>query len=329
MKAPGVYKIQRVGTDQCYVGSSVNMQKRWQAHRLELKNGTHHAAYLQNAWAKYGALAFEFEVLEVCHATGDLKEVLAIREQHWIDALQPRFNTLKAAYSTLGFRHAPGSIAKMIGRTHTPETREKLRAAQTGVKRSPESVEKSRKAQIGRVKSTEETAKTVATRRANGGYSVTAEVREKISEKLKGKPLSPERVESLKGRVTSEETRKKLSAARTGMKATPEAIENCKKAWTPERRAAVSAQLKGRKMSAEELERRKNISQETREKLRQAALGKVRTEEAKAKMRKPKSPEHAANIRAVLAARNAKPVDEATREKMRASAKARWASANV
>lgn len=36
MKQAGIYKIARIGTDQCYVGSSYWVGKRWATHRPEV-----------------------------------------------------------------------------------------------------------------------------------------------------------------------------------------------------------------------------------------------------------------------------------------------------
>lgn len=43
-----------------YIGSSINVEKRFIQHRSKLTRGKHHCQHLQNAWAKYGSGAFEF-----------------------------------------------------------------------------------------------------------------------------------------------------------------------------------------------------------------------------------------------------------------------------
>jgi group I intron endonuclease len=63
-----------------YVGSTSNISKRWSRHRQELSDGTHRNKHLQAAWAKYGAEAFDWRILELCPA-----EVRIEREQHYID----------------------------------------------------------------------------------------------------------------------------------------------------------------------------------------------------------------------------------------------------
>ena len=62
----GVYMIRNTINDKLYIGKSVNVKKRFQEHRHELRLGRHHNVYLQNAWDKYGEGAFEFLLLEEC-----------------------------------------------------------------------------------------------------------------------------------------------------------------------------------------------------------------------------------------------------------------------
>ena len=61
----GIYAIVHIETGRKYVGSAVNLTKRWNIHRHGLRNKKHHSAALQRAWDKYGEAAFSFEVLEV------------------------------------------------------------------------------------------------------------------------------------------------------------------------------------------------------------------------------------------------------------------------
>ena len=89
MKTNGIYKITNNETGEFYVGSSKNIERRWREHKRP------------SAWKKYpnnrmyqdmkmfGTDAFTLEVLEEC-------ENLVEREQHWIDALKPTYNTVKA-----------------------------------------------------------------------------------------------------------------------------------------------------------------------------------------------------------------------------------------
>ncbi len=52
-----VYTIKNVINNKIYIGSAVNIKKRWHEHRNLLNNNNnnkHHSPILQNAWNKYG-----------------------------------------------------------------------------------------------------------------------------------------------------------------------------------------------------------------------------------------------------------------------------------
>ena len=79
-KVIAVYKITCTVNSKVYIGSSVNVYKRWHNHRYELNNNKHHSPYLQNAWNKYGKENFIFEIVEKNNA-----DVIIGREQVWMD----------------------------------------------------------------------------------------------------------------------------------------------------------------------------------------------------------------------------------------------------
>lgn len=71
----GIYKITNILNNKCYIGQSINIERRWEEH---LYRNTH-CTFLRYAIAKYGKDAFTFEVLEEC-SQNQLNE----REQYWI-----------------------------------------------------------------------------------------------------------------------------------------------------------------------------------------------------------------------------------------------------
>jgi group I intron endonuclease len=79
--ASGVYQIRCIPTGKIYVGSAVDLFKRWEQHRRTLRKGEHRNRYLQHAWDKYGEKQFVFEILEFV----DVSHLLEI-EQEWIDS---------------------------------------------------------------------------------------------------------------------------------------------------------------------------------------------------------------------------------------------------
>ncbi len=96
----GVYTITCRPTGKQYVGSAGrSMRIRFNRHRSLLSKGIHHCAPLQNAWNKYGADAFTFAPVLICH--GDLA---VFYEQLTIDALNPRFNVARTAGSRRGVK---------------------------------------------------------------------------------------------------------------------------------------------------------------------------------------------------------------------------------
>lgn len=72
---------------------------------------------------KYGYAKFSLEVLEYCPVENILE-----REQYYLDLLKPKYNILKTAGSTLGYKHSEETIAKFKLRRHTEDTLEKFRS---------------------------------------------------------------------------------------------------------------------------------------------------------------------------------------------------------
>ena len=88
MKIIGIYKIQsKIKSYSFYVGSSVNITRRWREHLAYLKKNIHYNPKIQNHYNKYGVEDFEFSVLEECSINK-----LLDREQVYIDLLEPYFN---------------------------------------------------------------------------------------------------------------------------------------------------------------------------------------------------------------------------------------------
>lgn len=111
----GVYLIQSTRDDRIYVGSSVNIAKRFAGHLSDLRKKKHPNSKLQNFVNKYGIDFLEFYVLKRCSS-----DVLVDREQYYIDTLSPEFNICRRAGSVLGIKRSKESIEKtrraLIGR---------------------------------------------------------------------------------------------------------------------------------------------------------------------------------------------------------------------
>jgi group I intron endonuclease len=122
----GIYSILQLSTALHYVGSAVELRRRWDRHKSDLNAGRHHNRKLQRSWNKYGSDDFRFDVLEACD-----ESVLIDREQFWLDATLPFFNVLRQAYSMTGYKHSNeaklknSKAAKLMWDSMTSEQREK------------------------------------------------------------------------------------------------------------------------------------------------------------------------------------------------------------
>ena len=136
-----IYKIQNLITNEIYVGSALNFQKRKWSHLHKLRHNKHHSPILQNSWNKNGEINFNFIVIEEV----DIKENLIIREQYYIDTLLPKYNCSKIAGSPLGVKHTLQSRLNMskshLGKTLTPESIKKRTKTVLGSKRSKETID--------------------------------------------------------------------------------------------------------------------------------------------------------------------------------------------
>lgn len=195
----GIYKITNKQNKKFYIGSSVNIEMRWYAHKSYLRRNVHANQHLQNAWNKYGEDNFIFSILL------ETEEVSLLNEE------QKLIDESGCCSREIGYNKSLVAGSPMKNRKHSLETIEKLRKKSTGRKHSPETIEKIRNKHIGR--------------------KASQESRKRMSDAKKGK--APKcAFESM-----STEGRKKLSelaSARTGHKntnsrLTPEQVENMRK----------------------------------------------------------------------------------------------------
>lgn len=114
----GVYKITNKINGKCYIGSSVDIKKRWREHRARSVITTNnykntYYSHLYCAFRKYGRDNFEYEVLEELENESDLLE----RERYWYFYYKPEYN-----------RMIPDRVGVCCGRKHTQETKDKIKA---------------------------------------------------------------------------------------------------------------------------------------------------------------------------------------------------------
>lgn len=123
----GVYEIRNIMNGHKYIGSSVNVPRRWAEHKRKLNANEHHSIALQRAWNKYGADNFTFEILE---EVAD-KISCVSREQAWLDKCTPEYNIAPNA-------NTPG------GCVVSAETRKKLSESGKRLAQNPEYASKMR-----------------------------------------------------------------------------------------------------------------------------------------------------------------------------------------
>lgn len=232
----GIYSIRNVENGKVYVGSAVNINRRWQEHRSGLKRGVHGNDRLKKAWGKYGESCFEFTILEKIEDIGQLVE----REQFWID-------DMNATDKNIGYNICPVAGKTCLGVKRSEETKAKMSAAQKGKPRSLEQRAKIAATLKGRSPSPETVAKLAA---SNTGKRHTPETRAKISASHIGIRQTESAKAKLsiagKGRFVSSETRLKLSLTRMGHTVSEET------------RAKISAFHKGRKHTPEQIAKHAN-----------------------------------------------------------------------
>lgn len=80
----GIYKIKNLINGKCYIGQSIDINRRWRQHRTDYKDGT---VTLYQAIKKYGLSNFSFEVIEECSI-----DELDDREIYWINYYDSYYN---------------------------------------------------------------------------------------------------------------------------------------------------------------------------------------------------------------------------------------------
>jgi group I intron endonuclease len=208
----GVYLITNTANGKRYIGSSLNIERRWNQHRRALRINKHSNAHLQAAWRKYGELVFKFELL--C-----LTDQLCQVEQAFLAAWEPEYNIAKDTVAPMrGQKFTAEHRAKIglahKGFVHSEESKRKMSIGHKGWNPSTNTREKMSSAHKGSSLSEETRAKIGI---GNKGKTLSVEARAKISAANKGKPSQN------KGKPLSDETCAKISAARTGQPGHPHA----------------------------------------------------------------------------------------------------------
>lgn len=111
----GIYNIRNISNNKIYIGSSINIEQRWSAHKRILKRGKHHCKKLQDDYNKFGIDNFVYEIIEYC-------DVEIIKEElKWFNFFNPEYNTVRRP-----------DKAPMTGRKHSIESRKKMSKLRKG-----------------------------------------------------------------------------------------------------------------------------------------------------------------------------------------------------
>lgn len=146
----GIYIIQNSINNHIYIGSSINIKKRFNSHVNLLNKNKHANLHLQAAWNKYGKENFVLLHVERISTP----ENRLIRENKWIKIHKPEYNNILVNGNNYFF--------------HSDETKEKIRQKALGRKVSDETKNKIKETSKGRIIS-EETKQRIS--KANKGKS--------------------------------------------------------------------------------------------------------------------------------------------------------------
>lgn len=143
----GIYQITNIQNGYRYIGSSINIYRRWREHKQKLNRNKHVSKHLQSAWQLYGETSFEFSILCEC-----LPQDLLTEEQKRLDFDKPEYNLCQRAGNTLGVscsEETKQKISKLakarclfgennpnFGNIMSEEAKARISAANKGKKRS-------------------------------------------------------------------------------------------------------------------------------------------------------------------------------------------------
>lgn len=128
----GIYMWTNLLTNDIYIGQSVDLSKRFRKYFMLSYLKSKEGFIISRALIKYGYMNFSLSILEFCD-----KSILLDREQHYLDSLQPKYNILNLAGSSLGYTQPQeskdkrskalkgvytGSKSALFGRTHNEDT---------------------------------------------------------------------------------------------------------------------------------------------------------------------------------------------------------------
>lgn len=125
-KQPGIYMVFCIENDWRYYGESINVSGRLASHKSLLIRQIHPNKALQHDWNVHGPDKFSFIVLHI----GDKWSDPAVRRGKELEYITLNRSM---AYNVLDGIQKPGEKNPFWGKTHSEETKQKIRAALTGI----------------------------------------------------------------------------------------------------------------------------------------------------------------------------------------------------
>lgn len=170
----GIYRILNKINGNCYIGSSLNVEKRYKHHLSTLRHNSSRCSILQKAFNKYGEDNFEFQVILCCKP-----EYRLYYEQQLIRELNSQYNV---------FTNVSDSPLRQF--TFTEQSKLKMSIAHKG-KNYQNSINTTYHWQIKVEFFSKESKDKI--RKAKQNTTLSQETIKKMSEAKKGKPWSEKR----------------------------------------------------------------------------------------------------------------------------------------
>lgn len=113
----GIYCWVNTLNGKYYIGSAKDLAKQLSKYYNEkFLTSPNQNMIIYKSLLKYGYSNFTFYILKYCEIPQLLEQ-----EQYFLDNLQPAYNILKTAGSSLGFKHSEETLAKFNKRVWSPE----------------------------------------------------------------------------------------------------------------------------------------------------------------------------------------------------------------
>lgn len=121
----GIYQWTHILSGKKYVGSSADLSKRFNNYFSNGYLARRKTSYICNALLHYLHSSFSLTIFEYIDCTNlskaEGRKLILEREQYYLDCLEPEYNLLKEAGSSLGYRHSPETIERLSKRSLAEE----------------------------------------------------------------------------------------------------------------------------------------------------------------------------------------------------------------